>query len=136
MITLTIPGEPKGKLRPKWSPVGTYTPKKTVEYETYVRELFVIKYPDFVPLEGSLRLYLIAYQMIPKSFSKKKLALIEEGLLKPSKNPDFDNILKTVVDALEKVAFRNDNQFCSALIEKEYSKKPRVELLIDEIYRS
>jgi len=43
-ITLTIPGEPKGKQRPRWGKRGIYSSKDTVNYETYIKELFVAKY--------------------------------------------------------------------------------------------
>ena len=132
-IILTIPGEPKGKQRPRWHKVGTYTPKETVDYETYIKELFVIKYPDFELLETALRLGLTAYLTIPKSKSQKKQALMESNDIKPTKNPDLDNILKIFLDALEGLAYKNDNQFVRIDAFKCYSSKPRLEISIKEI---
>ena len=44
MIKLTIPGEPCAKQRPRTTKQGhTYTPQKTVNYETLVYEKFPIQ---------------------------------------------------------------------------------------------
>jgi len=131
-IELTVPGEPQGKLRARWAKHRTYTPTETVNYETYIKELFVIKYPDFILLEGPLRIFLNIYVSIPASMSKKKKKLVEEKRLKPTKRPDFDNCVKTVCDALEKLAYKNDNQFTLGYITKDYSNKPRLEITIEE----
>ena len=75
-ISFEVPGQPQGKLRPRWSRTRMYSPDKTVSYETYIKEMFVISYPDFVPLEDALRMTIIAYMMIPKSTSKKRTKLM------------------------------------------------------------
>ena len=130
-VILTIPGEPQGKLRPRWSPVGTYTPKKTLNYEAYIKELFAVSYPEFIPLEGALMMKLEILLMIPKSTSKKKRKLMEERIIRPTKKPDFDNTIKTVCDALEGLAYKNDNQIVTSITHKFYSVRPRLEI---EIY--
>jgi len=129
-ITLTIPGEPRGKQRPKWSPVGTYTPKKTVTYEAYIKELFAIKYPAFIPLDSALTIKIWAGLLIPKSTSKKKEGMMKLGIIKPTKSPDADNILKTVMDSLEKLAYKNDSQIVRVVMDKDYSERPRLEITI------
>jgi len=131
-ITLIIPGEPKAKQRPRWFKHGTYTPAETVNYETYIKELFVAKYPDFVPLETALSLELIAYFTIPKSASKKKQRLMRLHMLKPTKKPDLDNCIK-IIDALESLAYKNDNQFVAIVAKKYYSMRPRLEIRIMEL---
>lgn len=129
-ISFIVPGEPQGKLRARWSPHGTHTPQKTINYETYIKEMFAISYPDFVPLEGPLTMKLTAWLMIPKATSIKKTKLMTDRILRPTKKPDFDNIVKTVCDALEKLAYKNDNQIVTAIIHKFYSVKPRLEIEI------
>ncbi|GAH87203.1 unnamed protein product, partial [marine sediment metagenome] len=125
-ISLTIPGEPRAKQRPKWFKHGTYTPEKTVSYETYIKELFTIKYSEFMPKEEALTLHIWAGLLMPKSTSKKKLGMMKLGILEPAKKPDVDNILKTVMDALEKLAYKNDSQICHVVIDKDYSERPRL----------
>jgi len=129
-ITLTIPGEPKGKQRPRWQKLGTYTPKDTVNYESYIKELFAIKYPDFIPLDSALTVQIWAGLLMPKSTSKKKEGMMKLGIIKPTKRPDVDNILKTVMDALEKLAYKNDSQIVRVVIDKDYSERPRLEITI------
>jgi len=131
-ITLTVPGEPRGKQRPRWSKHGTYTPKETVNYETYIKELFVLKYPDFVPLETPLSLRLIVYLTIPKSASKKKKMLMRSNVIRPTKKPDLDNCIKEI-DALQGLAFKNDNQFIEIIAAKFYSNKPGLRIIIEEL---
>jgi len=91
-IHLTIPGEPKAKQRPKWFKHGTYTPEKTVSYESYIKELFATKYPEFMPKETALTLHIYAGLFMPKSTSKKKVDMMKLGIIKPIKKPDVDNL--------------------------------------------
>lgn len=132
-INLRAPGEPMGKQRPRWSKFGTYTPKKTLNYETYIKELFVHKYPKPVPMERALEIKIKAYLMIPASASKKKKALMEENKIKPTKKPDVDNCLKIALDALQGLAFKNDSQIVRADVSKQWSHTPRLEIRIREV---
>jgi len=133
LIHLSVPGEPQGKQRHKWSPRGTYSPKKTVNYETYIKELFAVKYPDFVPVEGALELELIALLTIPTSTSKKRKAMMESNEIRPTKRPDVDNLVKIVMDALETLAYKNDSQIVDEATHKYFSIKPGLEIRIHEI---
>ena len=133
-IKFTVPGEPQGKQRPRWAPRGTYTPKKTVEFETYIRELFAIGFPDFVPFDGALEIRLHIFVSIPESTSRKKRKMMMDGEIKPTKKPDYDNVAKAVGDSLEKIAFKNDNQFVRAVIDKDFSDKPRLEITIKPFF--
>jgi len=129
-VYFVVPGEPQGKLRARWGPRGMYTPQKTINYEVYIKELFVIKYPDFQPLSGALGLELTAWVSVPKSTSMRKMELMLSDLILPTKKPDFDNIIKTAADALEKLAYKNDNQIVTCTIKKFYSETPRLEIII------
>ena len=132
MIKLVIPGEPVAKGRPRVTKWGTYTPEKTKNYETLVKELFYIKHGQTL-LEGPLKMKVQAYFTIPKSTSKKKKELMKTGELRPTKKPDLDNILKIIGDALNEIAYQDDKQIISASIEKYYSEEPRVEIEIREV---
>lgn len=132
-IKFTVPGEPQGKQRPRWSRVGTYTPRKTVVYETYIKEIFVISYPDYIPLEGALTMDIMAWLTIPKATSKKKKKLMEERIIRPDKKPDWDNIGKVVSDALEGLAYKKDSQIVMGIVHKFYSTRPRLEIEITKI---
>ena len=132
MVKLIIPGEPVAKGRPRVTKWGTYTPEKTKNYETLVKELFFIEHGQTL-LEGQLKIDIKAYFSIPKSASKKKKQLMLEGELRPTKKPDADNILKIIGDALNDLAYKDDKQIVSANIEKFYSDEPRVQIEIKEV---
>lgn len=135
-IRLTVPGNPQGKQRPKAMRkgqfTGIYTPEKTVNYETYIKELFVTKYPGFMPMVGPLIMQFTAFVSIPTSTSQKRKALMLDGLIIPEKSPDIDNILKIIMDALESVAYKRDSQIAVAVNVKLYSERPRLELILSD----
>ena len=142
MITLTIPGQPMGKQRARTRTVNTkagksfvmsYTPKKTLNYETYIKELFVIKYPGFVILEEAISVDVVAYLTIPMSKSKKQKEAMLNGEILPKTKPDGDNIFKVCTDALEGLCFKNDSLIVRGSFKKIYSSSPRVEIVIGEV---
>lgn len=141
-IHLTIPGQPMGKQRSRARNIQTkdgrnfninYTPVKTVNYETLIQELFITKYPGFVPLTGAISIDVIAYLSIPVSKSKKQKELMRNGEVLPVVRPDCDNVQKIVFDSLQKLAFLNDGQIVRASVKKIYSDQPRVEIVIGKI---
>ena len=129
-ISFIVPGQAQAKQRPRWSGYHMYTAKETVNFETYVKEMFVISYPDFMPLEGPLAMTLTAWLMIPKSTSKKKAKLMVERVIRPDKKPDWVNVASAICDALEKLAYKNDSQIVTAVFHKFYSHQPRLEIEI------
>lgn len=130
MIKLTIPGEPCAKQRPRLGKGYTYTPEKTVNYETLVKQLYIMQSKE--RLEGALRLTVEAFFSIPKSASRKNREKMLQGEIRPTKRPDWDNIGKIVSDALNGLAYHDDSQIVSATVEKWYSTEPRVEVELRE----
>ena len=133
-VSFEVPGQPQGKLRPRavrrGSHIGIYMPGKTVNYEVYIKEMFVISYPDFALLEGPLRMTVIAYMMIPKSTSKKRTKLMIDRIIRPTKKPDISNILKSAEDALNSLAYHDDKQIVTCICHKYYAVRPRLEIEI------
>ena len=130
MVELTVPGKPQGKQRPRWSRVGMHTPKDTLNYESYIKSLFTIKYPNFTLMEGPLEVEMAVFMGIPSSTSKKKSELMMKCYIRPTKRPDLDNIIKIYCDALESVAYKNDSQIVTYIVSKYYANNPRVEIKI------
>lgn len=134
-VKFTILGEPAGKGRPRFTREGrTYTPEKTVSYENlvkleYEQQCANHQFPDGAQLDVRI----IAYYQIPKSTSKKKAKLMEDGKIRPTKKPDFDNIGKIVCDSLNKRAYKDDAQIVDAQVRKFYSRNPRVVVIIQEV---
>lgn len=135
-ITLELPGEPKGKQRPRVTMRGgfatAYTPKETVNYETYVKTCY-IQQNRHEMLEGSIKAEIKAYFSIPKSTSKKKHKLMADGEIKNTKKPDCDNIAKIILDSLNGIAYHDDSQICELSVEKLYGEQPRVVLTLSEL---
>lgn len=132
MIKLTIPGQPCAKQRPRVVNGHAYTPEKTVNYETLVKELYIMQ-NHRQQLAGALQMTVKAYFEIPKSQSQKNRWLMRTGEIRPTKKPDWDNIGKIISDALNGLAYHDDSQIVDAVVEKYYSIEPRVEIQIEEI---
>ena len=64
------------------------------------------------------------------SFSKKTMQAIEEGAIvyKETKPDLTDNLMKGLMDALEKVVFTNDSRIAKVESEKIYGTEPRTEV--------
>lgn len=127
-------GEPVGKARPRMNTrTGrAYTPTNTKLYEYSLRQWFIREYPNFIPIETRVKVTIIAYFGIPKSTSKKKEAEMLKENISPTKKPDADNIIKIVLDAMNKFAFNDDTQVTKLEIEKKYDKTPRIYIKVEE----
>lgn len=132
-----VSGIPKAKGRPKFSRVGnyvkTYTPKDTIVYENLVRLEYERQceeiYFDDLPIRATIK----AYFPIPKGVSKRKHLEMENGLILHTKKPDCDNLAKSILDALNGIAFCDDSQICKLTVHKLYSSEPRVDVLIETL---
>lgn len=132
MKQLTIDGVPVAKGRPRLGRYGTYTPKKTQEYEEYVKACWVAKYGGIQPSEQPLEIDIVFYMPIPKSYSKKQKAEILSGRLKHTKKPDIDNLIKSVLDALNGLVYADDSQIIKVTAVKRYAETGSTELTIKE----
>ena len=123
-----VPGKITGKGRPRVNSYTgiVYTPTNTKDYESLVQQYFVLKYPKFKPLETRVEIKIVAYFGIPKSTSKCKAEEMLQDTISPTKKPDIDNIVKIILDALNKVAFIDDTQITKLSIEKKYENEEKV----------
>lgn len=126
-------GDIKGKARPRVNTyTGTaYTPTGTKDYENLIKQYFKVKYPRYEPLDGRVAIKIIAYFEVTKNTTKKDKKLIEEGLLSPTKKPDIDNIVKIILDALNKMAFKDDNQITKLEVEKLYGPEEKIVVKVE-----
>ena len=138
MIQFTYYGEIRGKGRPRFRNVGkfiqTYTDNETRNYESSLKEAYLLSGCEaYMQPELPLRLTMKVYCPIPKSVSKKKAKEMVDGLIRPTKKPDIDNILKSVFDALNQVAFYDDTQIIEIAASRYYDYTPRIEICISEV---
>lgn len=127
VISFTIPGEPKGKGRPRLGRSGhAYTPHDTAAYENLVKLCFKERYPEHVPLEPGIEVTaeINAYYSIPQSASKRKKSDMIMEFIRPTKKPDLDNIAKIVCDGLNQIVYHDDSQIVDLHVKKYYSNIP------------
>lgn len=137
-MKFTVLGEPSGKGRPRFAREGpyvkTYTPDQTISYENliqleYRRQCRNYKFEAGTPLDVRI----LAYYDIPKSKSKKMQKKMEEYIVRPTKKPDADNIIKVVLDALNNVAYHDDTQIVDLQIRRFYSRDPKILVTIQDV---
>lgn len=131
VIDFSIPGKPRGKARPRVVNGHAYTPESTAAYETQVRLAFkqAVK-GQWNYYHSPLHIHITAFYKIPERTSKEKRMHMRSGEIKPTIKPDIDNIIKIVMDALNKLAYHDDSQVVELHAEKAYSDKPRVFVMI------
>jgi len=123
MIYIKINSKPIAKARPRFSfkAKTTYTPTKTVKFERLVsfeaRKLVQFPSTEAVSIK-------IKFNFIKAKSNKKKFHTIK---------PDIDNLIKGVLDGLNKIAFKDDCQVIKMDIEKSYADQESVEIWIDEV---
>ena len=136
MIRFVVMGDPKGKQRARQTfqggKVRSYTPAQTVQYEK--RIAWVCKnalrgsgYAAGTPLCAEIW----CYMPIPKSASKSLAERLNGEW--HTKKPDGSNILKSVEDALNQLAYEDDAQIAAIHVYKVYDLCPRVEVKITEL---
>lgn len=141
MIEFTIPGEPRGKSRPrvvrlKNGASTSYTPDKTVAYEELARQRFRQQWPSVelpFPDKTPVCVTITACFGIPKSASKKVRASMIDGRISPTKKPDVDNVIKIVLDALNGFAWHDDAQVVDLSVSKIYTdREPFVQVWLNQ----
>ena len=90
-VTLTVPGDPVAKARPRVYNGTAVTPLKTRNWEAYIRFLFTHNHPHHIPYTGPVSM--------------------DVEFWKPNRGkPDVDNLYKLVADALNGLAYKDDSQ--------------------------
>ena len=123
MIEFEILGKPLGKARPRVTRKGfTYTPQKTVNYESLIRWTFQSEFSNHKPFEEIVKATITAIYEIPKSYTKKKINEIKEHNYLYNHKSDCDNIAKIVLDSLNGIAYRDDTQVAILNVCKLYGE--------------
>jgi Holliday junction resolvase RusA-like endonuclease len=133
-IMFTIYGEPVPKGRPRFSTRGkfpvAYTPEKTKAYEFEVGMMALAAMGGTKPLEGALEAFIYVTFAVPDSYSKKRTEACLSGVEKHTKKPDLDNVIKSVIDGMDKIVFENDSQITSIHSTKVYGEVAKVEVMV------
>ena len=129
-----VPPKIIGKARPRLNTYtgAVYTPTRTKDYESLVEQYFVLKYPQYKTVEGRAKVSIKAYFEVPKSTNKNLKEQMLENTISPTKKPDIDNIVKIVLDSMNKFAFRDDTQITKIDVEKVYGNEEKLYIKIEE----
>ena len=126
-VSFIVKGTPQPKERPRATIRGSYatiyTPKNTVQFERYVKQV-ASEYTPPKLLSGALFMTLSFYLQRPQSLSST--------IIYDTKRPDVDNLAKSIMDALEGVIYEHDAQVIHLVVAKSYGT-PRVEIIIMEM---
>ena len=136
-ITFTVPGVPVAKQRARTvrlpgGQITTFTPKKTANYESLVALQGQTAMEGRAPHDGPLRLRLRAVFPVPQSWSKNKKRQALVGALRPGR-PDIDNVVKSITDGLQGVAYIDDKQIAEIAAVKHYGMTPGAWVTVEPI---
>ena len=144
-VNFTIDGKPIGKQRPKFSTQNgrAFTPEQTKHYENWVKLLYRTTVKHY--FEGNVKMSIVCYYGITKkdikAIAKNNIKTKEfkearaklDGVIRPTKKPDLDNVIKVIADSLNGIAYKDDAQIVEVVAKKFYSNRPRVEVTIEKI---
>lgn len=106
MIRFEIPGKPVPKARPRVVNGHAFTPEKTKDFEKLVATQY--RAAGGTVHGGPVAVTIAAWYQMPKSWPKYRKAE-QKGLPHTSK-PDMDNVIKSILDGLNGVAWEDDAQ--------------------------
>lgn len=149
IISFVVPGPPRGKGRPRFfvrkgmDPqiggekvfgTGTYTDDNTANYENLVKVMFLAarQQQDFDPLGGKYPVKLAIEITMPVTASKPKWwrERAAGGEIAVTTTPDLDNCEKVCMDALNRVAYRDDSQVCMKEGSKFYGETAQMSVVV------
>lgn len=135
--TFTVWGKIRGKGRPRAFGRGKfttiYTAKEDKLYESQIAGAYINDCGNPAPFgEVPLVLDVMVYFEVPQSFSEKKRFEALNGAILPTKAPDADNILKSIMDALNGKAYPDDKFIMDVKIAQRYDESEKMVVTIRE----
>ncbi len=125
-----VEGAIKGKDRPRFFKGHAVTSEGTMSYENWVRICY--QQQDRRYLEGAIKATITIYCKVPKSYTKKRVQAIRDGIEHPQKKPDIDNVIKIILDSLNKIAYADDSQITDLVVKKRFTEElERVEFELE-----
>ena len=135
-VKITVPGPPKAweraghrivTARSGRQFVSSYTPAQTRHEQSFIRALACTAMGDRPLFSGPIDLQVVAYMGVPASWSNKKRAAALSDQIRPTSKPDFDNLAKSLCDAVKGIVWVDDFQVTDPHGPwKRYSDHPRL----------
>lgn len=132
-IIVRIPGPAQGKARARAGPNGWFTPAKTKAAELAIANHIRATMRARPPIDGPVSVQINAIYRPPSSWSKKRQRAAIEARAPKITKPDVDNIAKLVLDALNGVAFVDDNRIVALQVSKVYGPEDMTTIEIREV---
>ena len=114
-IKLIIPSKPIPKARPRKGKYGFYTPKTTTNYENLVKTIAMQYFEK--PIDKPIQLHIKFKMPRPKRLIWKTKSMPEQPC---DTRPDLSNLIKSIEDGLNGIAFYDDRQIYKLHAEKVY----------------
>lgn len=131
---MMLPITPVPKGRPRATADGAcvrmYTPRKTQEFEEELAMLYGLFHGK--KHSGPLNVCIELHFAPSKSETKKVMQEMLDGTRLHTKKPDADNCAKSILDALNGLAYDDDSQIVKMTVSKEYAKENGIKLMIYE----
>lgn len=135
-IVFTVPGEVRGQGRPRTQIINSkdgksyahiYQTNKDIDAkhniqlyakDALARKSYVMAGPDGMGISVMVKIFV----KVPRSFSKKKTEAALAGEILPQRKPDLDNVLKSVLDAMNGVVYRDDKEVTKTAVARYYAE--------------
>lgn len=123
-MEIVIFGDPVPQGRPRFANGHAYDPQRSQNYKQLVRfwvTQYLKKIPGWKPYENALCVDLTFHMGIPISWSKKKRIQAINGEIRPTKKPDADNLVKSVLDSCNGLLWVDDAIITDLTARKRYT---------------
>lgn len=117
--------KPIPTMRPRKGMYSFYIPNDA-KNRKLIHSIIIPQIPENIlknPLMSEIYLKAYFYFPIPKGFNQRDYQLAKEGYIKPIVKPDLDNVMKTYLDALNKLVWVDDSQVVEIYVKKCYTDK-------------
>lgn len=132
-----IPGEARAKARPQVRSFAgrpqIYKDRVTATYENWVRLHAEDALGDAPRFEGPVAMWIEVITEPAKSHSARKRKDMIEGRIKPTRYPDLDNVVKSVIDGCSRSTMRDDVLVVAITASKAYGERAATFVSIAEV---
>lgn len=130
-LCIYVPGKPVGWQRSGANGSQRYDPPMARAQKKNIAWRAKLAMQGREPLDGALRVEVIAWMLVPASWSQQKTALALGNQIQPTGKPDIDNVVKLALDALNKVAWKDDAAIVDLRASKRYGNPMQTVIIIE-----
>lgn len=132
-ITIIVTGRPVPWARSGGNGKVRFTPAHVRAWQNDARIMARQEMAGRDPLEGPLRLSVIAVFEVPTSWPEWKRELAYDNRLGHTSKPDADNLVKNAKDAFNRIVYRDDAQVITEIGLKLYGRQPLMKIIIEPL---